>query len=153
MNQREIISKQLKRARLEKGLSQKDLADQVGISRMMISRYEVGSSSISLKQIQKIAETLEKPISYFFGEEPQNNSKEVWIEARKYLEVLKKKFDGNINFSPKEMLAFSLGDPSKQEEAMEEVKTLMKNWYLAHNMQKSTNKTFEEWWENKKITL
>jgi len=150
MNNQEIVGKQIKKARTEKSLSQLELSQKMGVSRMMISRYEIGSSSIPLKQLRKISEVLEKPISYFFGEEPQQNSGEIWKEAQKYLELLKDKVGGDVSLSPQEMLAFSLGDPSKTKEAIDEARTLMKNWYLAHNMQEITNKTFQEWWGNKR---
>ncbi|MCB9789960.1 helix-turn-helix domain-containing protein [Candidatus Nomurabacteria bacterium] len=145
-----IVGKQLKKARSEKNLSQEELAQKVGISRMMISRYEISSSDIPLDKLQKIAEILEKPVSYFFGEEPKQDSQEVWKEAQKYLELLKNKVGGNVSLSPKEMLAFSLGPNANTEQAIAEAKTMMKNWYIANKLEESTNKSFEEWWENLK---
>ncbi|MBU0976760.1 helix-turn-helix domain-containing protein [Patescibacteria group bacterium] len=150
MDNQEIVGKQIKKARKEKSLSQLELSQKMGVSRMMISRYEIGSSNIPLKQLQKISEALDKPISYFFGEEPQQDSGKIWKEAQKYLELLKDKVGGDVSLSPQEMLAFSLGDLSKTKDAIDEARTLMKNWYLAHKMQDITNKTFQEWWENKK---
>ena len=145
-----IVGKQLKKARSEKNLSQEDLAQKVGISRMMISRYEISSSEIPLDKLQRIAEILEKPVSFFFGEEPKQDSQKVWKEAQKYLELLKDKVRGDISLSPKEMLAFSLGPNANTEEAIAEAKTMMKNWYIANKLEESTNKSFEEWWENLK---
>lgn len=145
-----LLGKQIKKARKSKGLSQEQLAKQVGISRMMISRYEISSSVIPVEKLQKIAEILEKPISYFFGEEPKPDSQKVWNEAQKYLDLFKDKVGGNLDISPREMLAFSLGPNANKEQAVEEAKTIMKNWYIANNLEKSTNKSFEEWWENKK---
>lgn len=145
-----IVGKQLKKARSEKNLSQEELAQKVGISRMMISRYEISSSDVPLDKLQKIAEILEKPVSYFFGEEPKQDSQEVWKEAQKYLELLKNKVGGNVSLSPKEMLAFSLGPNANTEQAIAEAKTMMKNWYIANKLEESTNKSFEEWWENLK---
>lgn len=149
MSNQEIVGKQIKKARNEKSLSQLDLSQKMGVSRMMISRYEIGSSNIPLKQLQKISAILEKPISYFFGEEPQQDSGKIWKEAQKYLELLKDKVGGDVSLSPHEMLAFSLGEPSRTKEAIDEARVLMKNWYLAHDMENITNKTFQEWWENK----
>lgn len=151
MNQKEIVGSQLKKARKLCNLSQGELAEKVGISRMMISRYEVGVSDIPLEKLKKIAEILEKPISYFFGETLSEDSAQVWKEAQKYLELFKDKVGGDLELSPKDMLAFSLGEGVDIESAVEEAKTMMKNWYLAHNLQKVTNKTFEEWWDNRKV--
>jgi len=125
MNQKQTIGLQIKKARKEKKLSQLKLSEIVNISRMMISRYETGSNNIPLRQLQKIANALEKPIAYFFKEE-------------------------TYSFSPKEMLAFSIEDTAKTREATHEAKILMKNWYLAHNMQSITKQTFDEWWITKK---
>ncbi|OPZ90010.1 MAG: hypothetical protein BWY74_02499 [Firmicutes bacterium ADurb.Bin419] len=147
---KEIVGKQLKKARTEKSLSQEELAQKVGISRMMISRYEISSSDIPLEKLQRIAEILDKPISFFFGEEPKQDSQQVWKEAQKYLELLKDKVGGDILLSPKEMLAFSLGPNANTDQAISEAKTMMKNWYIANKLEESTNKTFEEWWENMK---
>ncbi|MBN1968681.1 MAG: helix-turn-helix transcriptional regulator [Candidatus Delongbacteria bacterium] len=140
----------MKKARKESGLSQEELAKKVGISRMMISRYEVGSSNMSLKQLRKVSKVFKKPISFFFNEEESEDSGKVWKEAQKYLELFKGKIGDKLNLSPKEMLAFSLNNTKDTQKAIEEAKTLMRNWYIAHNMQNITNKSFEEWWENSK---
>ena len=149
MSNQKIVGKQIKKARNEQSISQLELSKKVGVSRMMISRYEIGSSNIPLKQLQKISAILKKPISYFFGEEPQQDSGKIWKEAQKYLELLKDKVGGDVSLSPHEMLAFSLGDPGKTKEAIDEARVLMKNWYMAHDMENITNKTFQEWWEDK----
>ena len=79
---KEIVGKQIKRARSEKNLSQEELANEVGVSRMMISRYEISSSDVPLEKLQRIAEVLEKPVSYFFGEEPKQDAHTVWKESQ-----------------------------------------------------------------------
>jgi len=150
MYDKTIIGKQIKKARKGKNLSQSVLADKVGISRMMISRYEISYSDVPVEKLQKIADILDKPISYFFGEEPKQDSQTTWDEAKKYLDLFKDKVGGDLDLSPKEMLAFSLGPNTDKDKAIEEAKTMMKNWYIANNLQESTNKSFEAWWENKK---
>ena len=147
---KKIVGKQIKKARTEKNLSQEELAQKIGVSRMMISRYEISSSDVPIEKLQKISKVLEKPISYFFGEEPKHDSQQVWKEAQKYLELLKQKVGGDILLSPKEMLVFSLGPNANTEQAVNEAKTIMKNWYIANKLEDSTHKTFEEWWENMK---
>lgn len=148
VSQKELVGKQIKKARQSKALSQGQLAEKVGISRMMISRYEVGYSEVPIERLQKIAKILEKPVSYFFGEESVENSSKVWKEAQRYLELFKDKVGGELDLSPKEMLAFSLGEGANVQEAVKEAKLIMKNWYIANNLQKTTNKNFEEWWEH-----
>ncbi len=58
------IGLQLKKARLEAGLSQDEAGSQLGVTWEMISRYENGRSS-PLKHLRRLAEIYTKPISYF----------------------------------------------------------------------------------------
>ncbi len=60
------IGVQIKKARLEKRLSQEELGERLGVTWEMISRYENGRSS-ARKYLTQLAEILDKPISYFFG--------------------------------------------------------------------------------------
>ena len=48
----------LKEIRKEKGLSQKDLADKLEITQMMISKYEVNTKTPSLERLVEIASIL-----------------------------------------------------------------------------------------------
>lgn len=125
----------LKKARKEAGLTQVDLANEMNMSPMMISRYEVGLNSIPYKRIERIAQILGKPVTYFFDEKYQ---------SKKY------KLTESINTqSPKDMLAFSLGKNANKQEAIKQAKNLMKNWYKENNMQQTTKKSFTDWWEGK----
>ena len=58
----EIVSK-LTQARLEKGLSQAQLAEMVGTQRSNICRIENGGQNLSLEMLIKIADALGKNIS------------------------------------------------------------------------------------------
>ncbi|MCA9375284.1 helix-turn-helix transcriptional regulator [Candidatus Dojkabacteria bacterium] len=125
----------LKKARKEVGLTQVDLAKRMNMSPMMISRYEVGLNSIPYKRIERIAQILGKPVSYFFDGK---------VEKREY-----KLAESIVTQAPKDMLAFSLGKNANKQEAIKEAIQQMKNWYKKHNMQKSTKKSFTDWWEGK----
>jgi transcriptional regulator with XRE-family HTH domain len=61
---------QLKKARLESGLSQEEVAAQLGVTWEMVSRYENGRSS-PLKHIRKFAEIYSKPVTYFVANEAE----------------------------------------------------------------------------------
>ncbi|MBU0976732.1 MAG: helix-turn-helix transcriptional regulator [Patescibacteria group bacterium] len=63
-----IIGKQIRKARMERQLTQSDLGKKIGVTWEMISRYENGKSS-SRKNLEKIAKVLSKPIQFFFGVE------------------------------------------------------------------------------------
>ena len=64
----ETIMQQIRAARSERGLSQKDLADHLGKTQATISDWERGKTQISASELYQIAELLNKPIEYFFGE-------------------------------------------------------------------------------------
>jgi transcriptional regulator with XRE-family HTH domain len=125
----------LKKARKEAGLTQVDLANEMNMSPMMISRYEVGLNSIPYKRIEKIAQILGKPVTYFFDES---------FKLQKY-----KLTESIITQSPKEMLAFSLGKNANKQKAIKEAKQLIKNWYKENKMKETTKKSFIAWWEGK----
>ena len=56
------------RAREEKGWSQTDLANNSGISRVMIGKYERGEAIPSLEAAKKIADAFEVSLDYLVGE-------------------------------------------------------------------------------------
>lgn len=47
------------------GLSQKELAQKLGVSQSTLSNYEKGKRRIYLAQLNEIAEALDKPADYF----------------------------------------------------------------------------------------
>jgi transcriptional regulator with XRE-family HTH domain len=65
----ETIVKQIKNARTERGLTQKDLADALNKTPASISDLERGKVQVSASELYTIAKLLNKPIEYFFGED------------------------------------------------------------------------------------
>ncbi len=55
---RRIFAKNLKRIRLEKGLSQEALADLAGLHRTYIGSVERGERNISIDNIERLAKAL-----------------------------------------------------------------------------------------------
>ena len=74
MNRQEIIS-QLTEARLEKGISQSELARMIGTQRSNICRMESGTQNLSLDMLLKIASAVGKTVSLNLEdkEEPMSN--------------------------------------------------------------------------------
>ena len=62
----------LKLARVEKGLSQQDLADLVGATRQTIGLIEKGKYNPSLNLCVNIAKTLNKTLNDLFWDENKN---------------------------------------------------------------------------------
>jgi len=65
----EIIGKQLRAARLDRNLKQKDLADFLDRTDGAISQLEQGKIQISAVDLYLLSQYLNKPIEYFYGEE------------------------------------------------------------------------------------
>jgi len=59
-----IISKRIKKLRGELGLTQEDLAEKVGVSRVYIGYVEQGRNTPSLEILEKIAKALKSKLSY-----------------------------------------------------------------------------------------
>ena len=59
----------LKVARVEKQLSQQELADQIGVTRQTIGLIEKGKYNPSINLCLKIAKTLDKTLNDLFWEE------------------------------------------------------------------------------------
>lgn len=64
----------LKRARMARGLTQQDMADQLGISRPTLANYEVGRYRPSLILANRIARALQLPIDQLFFAESVSES-------------------------------------------------------------------------------
>ena len=65
---KELLAKRLKKARQEKGYTQRDVGLLTGLSDKSISAYEKGKVVPPLEVLVKIAEVLEKPVSFFLEE-------------------------------------------------------------------------------------
>ena len=65
---RQSIVQKLTQARLEKGLSQEQLAKRIGTQRSNICRIEKGTQNLSLDLMLKIAEALDKDVSVMLEE-------------------------------------------------------------------------------------
>src|SRR5690606_41013144 len=63
---KEIVSLKIKQGRILNALSLQDLADLVGVSKQMISKYEKGDSMPSSKMLIKLAKSLKVKMDYFF---------------------------------------------------------------------------------------
>lgn len=73
MNIREIFAMNVKRNRIKKKMSQEELGFQSGLHRTYISDIERQTRSISLDNIQKIADALDIPVYQLFIVEDELN--------------------------------------------------------------------------------
>lgn len=61
---REIVSENIRRFRIEAGLTQVELARRAKLTDVYISRVEQGSRNLTLDSVEQIAAALEVPIVY-----------------------------------------------------------------------------------------
>ena len=66
--EKRINPEKLKEARISRGLTKKALADMTGISRQMISNYELGKTNPGSKNLLSIIKVLDFPFTYFTAE-------------------------------------------------------------------------------------
>lgn len=62
------VGQRVKEARQNRGLTQTEVADMIGISSKTISAIEVGRVEPSVSQIHALSKALHQPIGYFVGE-------------------------------------------------------------------------------------
>lgn len=98
-----IVAYRIKNARKLKGLSQQDIADELQISKQMVSKYEKGTSMPSSSKLLKLSRLFGLKIDYFF------NSFKVNI--------------GEVNFRKKS--SFSM---KKQNSLKEQIKINLENY-------------------------
>ncbi len=60
------LGRRLRKLRLQKGLSQEELAFEVDISRDHLSNIELGKFPINIKTLYKLAEFFDVDMKYFF---------------------------------------------------------------------------------------
>ncbi len=69
------FSKKLKKIMFEKGFTQKDLAEKLGVSQAFISSWQVGKRNPKLSSMKKISKALNIPVDYFFESSDETNDK------------------------------------------------------------------------------
>ena len=70
------VGRRVRSRRLECRLSQTELADRIGVTFQQVQKYEKGVNRIGAGRLQRIAEALEVPISFFFGGTPGTSARE-----------------------------------------------------------------------------
>ena len=62
------LGKRIKLARVERDMTQGDLAEAIGALQKSISRYETGAALPTLETLEKLAKELKQPFAYFLDE-------------------------------------------------------------------------------------
>ena len=64
-DERAVFVKRLKKARLEAGLTQGDVADKLGCSQSWVSKIELGELRVEAIWLNRLAKLYGKSVSYF----------------------------------------------------------------------------------------
>ncbi len=78
-----VLSENLKRLRTEKGMTQDALAEKVGTSKQVLSRYENGLRIPKISMVQNLADALGVPLTDLSGDEPapaRPDLRKAWIK-------------------------------------------------------------------------
>lgn len=68
-----LYSERIKKLRLEKGMSQQELGDMIGITKVSICGYENGTRTPSLETFDILADILETSTDYLLGRTDKKN--------------------------------------------------------------------------------
>ncbi|MBV0900153.1 MAG: helix-turn-helix domain-containing protein [Wolbachia endosymbiont of Fragariocoptes setiger] len=90
------IGERIRKRRLVCGLSQRELAERIGVSFQLIQRYESTCTRITIDRLQELAQALSVEIAYFFIEindnlhvnyESEIGSKEISQLVKEYKKI------------------------------------------------------------------
>jgi transcriptional regulator with XRE-family HTH domain len=96
------IGQNIANLRKKRGLTQKELADQIGISQSLLSHYEIGRLHLSSLMIIKIAKSLKISADKILGIN-SNNQDDAAVHSLKIIKRLKK-IDQLSSFEQKALL-------------------------------------------------
>jgi transcriptional regulator with XRE-family HTH domain len=82
-----LIANRLKSARSEKGLTQGEVADALGMERASYTQIETGRNMLTIPNLIKLQAILGKPITYFLGLGTEDLTAEevYWLELYRAL--------------------------------------------------------------------
>lgn len=118
-----IFSERLKQLRLEKGLTQKEVADLVNVNRVTYTNWEKGNREPSFEKLFLLAEHLGTNIDYLLGKSDNPIKSTTRDEDINFSARYIKDFLYVIYGSQRTMEEFSV---SSEEELLEKIKLKMK---------------------------
>nr|WP_165983477.1 helix-turn-helix transcriptional regulator [Macrococcus goetzii] len=82
-----ILGKRIKTYRNKKGITQKELADKIGVSNAVMSRYESGTRSPDFDKLKLIANELDVSIDYLLDHDNNNTDSFLMNHAEGFKEL------------------------------------------------------------------
>lgn len=84
----------IKELRKEKGISLKELGNEIGISSATLSRYETDKRNPKIENWQKLADYFQVPVPYLMGTSDHRDGLDLWAEHSGYsMESIQKEID------------------------------------------------------------
>jgi transcriptional regulator with XRE-family HTH domain len=66
-----LVGRNIRVLRLAKGLSQTELADELGVTFQQVQKYEKGTNRVSASRLQEMCHVLQVPVQFFFEGLPE----------------------------------------------------------------------------------
>jgi transcriptional regulator with XRE-family HTH domain len=63
------MGKRIRLRRVEIGMSQSDLGDELGVSFQQVQKYEKGVNRVGANRLHQIANALKTDVNFFYGDE------------------------------------------------------------------------------------
>jgi len=83
----QILGERIRAKRMAWGITLTELAAELEISYQQMQKYEQGSNRISALKLKRVADYLQTPISYFYGEEDDDGPYEKGPDWRKVIKL------------------------------------------------------------------
>ncbi|MDE5059370.1 WO male-killing family protein Wmk [Wolbachia endosymbiont of Drosophila burlai] len=144
------VGQKVKSWRLERGYTQKDLAEKVGVKYWAILQYEKGSRKIPIKKLYAIAEALSVNVKGLVCGETLPNEKR-YFEDEEILNLVKGYKDEELSevfYLLTKFIRLS-EERSRKAVKIEAARGLMKVGVSAHVISRTTNLSIGEYEENK----
>ena len=119
--------KRIKRIRQEKGLSQKELGEKIGVSQQMIGQWENGKSNPKIKTVRKIADALNIPDYKLMG---FDGSIRVNPNKQRPFDIAIQKFQNNEELTDEdEQVITEYVESNRFEQETEDIKRIAQKAY------------------------
>ena len=71
------VGKRIKQLRWLRGLTQQQLAQEIGVKFQQLQKYETGANRVSASRLWQLSRALETPVGFFFEEQQGEGAKRV----------------------------------------------------------------------------
>jgi transcriptional regulator with XRE-family HTH domain len=87
MATRTVVGERIRQARADRGWKQKNLAAEVSVEPITVSRWERGATTPDLQVLGRVAEATGKPLSYFVGDDGEARAESTLDSAADRIEA------------------------------------------------------------------